>query len=377
MEMEIHEVEETAGLSDEFLQASLVEEIDLVEEEDIEIQIYLVDSAAAEEGEVEDPSFLSDDESQSSSRPVLNLPAINTGTEEAMMKVARSEKPKKKAGEDKSVETLAKKLLEKVNDHDEGFLDIDEIADEEDEDPKRIYDLMNVFESLGILSKKGVKSYSREYHGKMRQTLENLKQRAIEVNLETQIRKSLKKTSVLMFSQMKENEEDGGNTKEFHLKLLTEKILMILLSSKSSNRSFTSNQILGLVFNKKMKGTEDSVKLKGVRVLKTLVGLEILSRVEMKVGKRRSEVFYQLQLNMDSAEAVEDEGKQDPDPTNHHDLLAVAMDMSLHQVEMEHVDPEQEVYLVDVTNLVLGENKQEEGQLQLPVENEVEIEMDQ
>ena len=373
MEMEIQEVqeiEETAGLSDEFLQASLVEEIYLEEEEDAKIQIYLVDSATAEEEEVEDPSFLSEEEEEESSRALLHLPAITTSTEEAMMKVAKSAKPKKE-GEDKSVETLAKKLLEKVFDQDEKFLDIDKIADEEDEDPKRMYDLMNIFESLGLVSKKEIKVYSGENFGKMREILKNLKQKAVEVNLGTQIKEALKNTSVLQFSQKREK-KDGGKDGEFHMKQLTEKIMMIFLSAEPSYSSYNSNQILGFLFDKKMKGTKASVELKIVRVLKTLVAVEILSRVEMRLAKRRSQVLYQLQLNLDSAEVVEEEGEQTSDSTNQQDLLAVAMDMSLHQVEMDPVDLEPEVYLVDVTNLVCGENKEEEGQLQLPVEMEMD-----
>ena len=373
MEMEIQEVqeiEETAGLSEEFLQASLVEEIYLEEEEDAKIQIYLVDSATAEEEEVEDPSFLSEEEEEESSRALLHLPAITTSTEEAMMKVAKSAKPKKE-GEDKSVETLAKKLLEKVFDQDEKFLDIDKIADEEDEDPKRMYDLMNIFESLGLVSKKEIKVYSGENFGKMREILKNLKQKAVEVNLGTQIKEALKNTSVLQFSQKREK-KDGGKDGEFHMKQLTEKIMMIFLSAEPSYSSYNSNQILGFLFDKKMKGTKASVELKIVRVLKTLVAVEILSRVEMRLAKRRSQVLYQLQLNLDSAEVVEEEGEQTSDSTNQQDLLAVAMDMSLHQVEMEPVNLEPEVYLVDVTNLVCGENKEEEGQLQLPVEMEMD-----
>ena len=46
---------------------------------------------------------------------VINLPAISARTEEEMMKVGRSEKDKKKKGEDKTIETLTKKLLERFN----------------------------------------------------------------------------------------------------------------------------------------------------------------------------------------------------------------------------------------------------------------------
>ena len=166
--------------------------------------------------------------------------------------------------------------------------------------------------------------------------------------------------------------KDGGKDGEFHMKQLTEKIIMIFLSAEPSYSSYNSNQILGFLFDKKMKGTKASVELKIVRVLKTLVAVEILSRVEMRLAKRRSQVLYQLQLNLDSAEVVEEEGEQTPDPTIQQDLLAVAIDMSLHQVEMEPVNLEPEVYLVDVTNLVCGENKEEEGQLQLPVEMEMD-----
>ena len=384
MEMEkiTQEVEETAGLSSEFPQASVgpmgeteteyqIEYLAMEEEdegeEDLGIQIFRVESAAAEEGEDEEEEEVE----VGSSRLTINLPAISSRTEEEMMKVERSEK-KKKAGEDKSIETLAKKLLEKFKE-DEGDFEIDEIAEEEEEDPKRIYDLMNIFEGLGLVSKKAAKTYSLETHGKMMQTLGKLQKMAIEVNLKSQISKAFEKTSVLQFSQNKENEEEEIHMK-FHMKQLTEKIMMIFLSSEIGNLSW--KHILGLVFNEDMKASEDSVKLKIVRILKTLVGLEILSRVEWKVKEKRGkrkEVLYQLQLLLDSTEVVE--GGQDPNPSNYQDLLADAMDISLHQVEMEPLDPEPGVFLVDVTNLVsVG------GELEgfLPVELETkEMEIDQ
>lgn len=287
------------------------------------------------------------------------------------MKVERSEK-KKKAGEDKSIETLAKKLLEKFKE-DEGDFEIDEIAEEEEEDPKRIYDLMNIFEGLGLVSKKAAKTYSLETHGKMMQTLGKLQKMAIEVNLKSQISKAFEKTSVLQFSQNKENEEEEIHMK-FHMKQLTEKIMMIFLSSEIGNLSW--KHILGLVFNEDMKASEDSVKLKIVRILKSLVELEILSRVEWKVKEKRGkrkEVLYQLQLLLGSTEVVE--GGQDPNPSNYQDLLADAMDISLHQVEMEPLDPEPGVFLVDVTNLVSVGDELEGF---LPVELETkEMEIDQ
>ena len=383
MEKITEEVEETAGPSAEFLQASVemepmgdgeteyqiyfaIEEEEeedpriwtrLDDEEDPRIQIYRLDSAAAEEEE----------EEEESSRLRINLPAISSRTEEEMMKVARSEKKKKKVGEDKSIETLAKKLLEKLEE-DKGDFEIDEIAEEEDEDPKRIYDLMNIFEGLGLLSKKEAKTYSRESHGKMEQTLEKLQKMAVEVDLKTQIWNALKKPRVLQFSQNKENEdEEVGKTKEFHMKQLTEKIMMIFLSSELDTLSY--QQILGLVFKEDMRASEDSVKLKIVRVLKTLVGVEILSGSEVK-EQRGKKVLYQLRLNLGSNEDVQ--GEQNP--TNDHDLLAVAMDLSLHQGEMEPVDLKPEVCLVDVTNLSSGESKQED---QLLVEMETrEMEVD-
>ena len=365
MEMEIihiQEVEETAGLHGEFLQASL-------EDQETKYQIFLMDSSSStmeelEEEEGEDGPLLgfqmtikSEDDEQS---VLVSLPPISGQTEKEMMKVGRSYK-KKKEGEDKSIETLAKKLQERFKDHDEEDFDIEEIAEEEEEDPKRIYDLLNIFEGLGLLKKNGKKTYSLGSQQNLAGTLENLKKSAIEVDLNSQISQTLKKTRVLQFRR-EEVEGEGGKTKEFHLKLLTEKILMIFLSSDSSERgnpSYSYEQIRAFVFNEDMKATKDSVQIKITRVLRTLVGLEILSRVV--VGRRgrgrKQEVLYQLQPIIASTEGLE--GEKAAGPEQHQDLLAVAMDWSLLQLEVEPVD--HRIFFVDVNNVdfVLEENLQE------------------
>ena len=160
---------------------------------------------------------------------------------------------------------------------------------------------------------------------------------------------------------------EEGKTKEFHLKLLTEKILMIFLSSNSSehgNHSYSPEQIRALVFNEDMKATKDSVQVKITRVLRTLVGLEILSRVMVARRGRggKQEALYQLQFNLASTEGLQ--GEEAAGPEQHYDLLAVAMGRSLLQVEVEPVD--HRIFFVDVNNVdfALEENHQELYQYQ-------------
>ena len=329
METEIiQDVVETGEPSGQFLQASL-------EDQEYKYQVILMDSSSGselEEEEQEDGPLknciinLRDD--KPSSRPLVYLPAISSKTEEEMMKASKREQSKQKKTKQ---ETLARKFMERFKECDDENFYVNEVADEEDEDPKRINDLLNIFEGLGLLKgkkKKGKKTkhkkiYEKENHENMMETLKNLKQTAIDVDLKSQISKALEKTSVLQFSQ-EETKEEGGETKEFHLKLLTEKILMIFLSFEHGNPSYSFKQIRNLVFNEDMKTTKNSVQIKITRVLKTLVGLEILSVVERVTEGpgRRLEALYQLQLNIGSSEAVEE-----ADPNQHHDLLQVAMSL--------------------------------------------------
>ena len=185
---------------------------------------------------------------------------------------------------------------------------------------------------------------------------------------------------------------EEGKTKEFHLKLLTEKILMIFLSSNSSehgNHSYSPEQIRALVFNEDMKATKDSVQVKITRVLRTLVGLEILSRVMVARRGRggKQEALYQLQLDIASTEGLEGkealyqqeapfqlqfnlasteglQGEEAAGPEQHYDLLAVALGRSLLQLEVEPVD--HRIFFVDVNNVdfALEENHQEVYQYQ-------------
>ena len=332
METEIiQDVVEVGEPSGQFLQASL-------EDQEYKYQVILMDSSSGseleeeeEEDELEDGPLknciitLLDD--KPSSRPLVYLPAISSKTEEEMMKASKREQSKQKKTEQ---ETLARKFMERFKECDDENFDVNEVADEEDEDPKRINDLLNIFEGLGLLKgkkkkakkTKAKKTYEKENHENMMETLKNLKQTAIDVDLKSQISKALEKTSVLQFSQ-EETKEEGGETKEFHLKLLTEKILMIFLSSEHGNPSYSFKQIRSLVFNEDMKATKNSVQIKITRVLKTLVGLEILSMVERVTEGpgRRLEALYQLQLNIGSSEA-----DKAADPNQHHDLLLVATD---------------------------------------------------
>ena len=159
------------------------------------------------------------------------------------------------------------------------------MADAEDEDTKRIYDVLNILEGVGLTAKKGRKLYS--WAGRNKMCLESLQEKAVEVELKDQIRRFEEEGQETPGLQFSRDEEREG----FHLRELTEKIVMVFLSL--DGRTLTNKQILSFVFNAEKKGTKQSVLQKVVKVLKVLVAMGLLSMVRTS-GIGRSIVHYQL-----------------------------------------------------------------------------------
>ena len=157
----------------------------------------------------------------------------------------------------------------------------------EDEDTKRIYDVLNILEGVGLTAKKGRKLYSWAGRNKMWECLESLKEKAVEVELKDQIRRFEEEGQETPGLQFSRDEEREG----FHLRELTEKIVMVFLSL--DGRTLTNKQILSFVFNAEKKGTKQSVLQKVVKVLKVLVAMGLLSMVRTS-DFGRSTVHYQL-----------------------------------------------------------------------------------
>ena len=218
------------------------------------------------------------------------LPAISADTERQMMMRTRTYKTRN--DEDRSFESLAMKLYERFEDEEE-IINVNDVAKEEGEDPKRIYDIFNIFEGLGLVAKLGVKTYNKLGKENARAAFARMKLSAAA--METQVASAMVQHKVVQFNQ-NPAEIDQGN--QYHLTRLTEKIMVILLSVEGDSGvmagGLSYKQILSLLYQRgenKTAGVMDSVRQKVSRVLKSLVGLGVLSSV--KISER--EIFYKLQ----------------------------------------------------------------------------------
>ena len=274
---EDHELGSQAGTEDQWE----------MEEEEFEMEVE------GEEWSILDKGTKERRRKISQSYPVV-LPLLPDDIEQRLMNETKTYKPKKK-DEDNSFESLAKKILENVRGKAGENITIDDVAEGDEE--KRIYDVMNIFEGIGLTSKLMKKTYKCNGDEDIKEKLENLKEFAIGNDLESQISIAMMENSVLEFNQNKENqEEERKKTKDFHLTQLTEKILMIFLSLESSKTQFlTAKQILPLL--SKDEGHQTSRGLQISKILVSLRAVGLLSVVGEKIGSGRGgkKLFYSLE----------------------------------------------------------------------------------
>jgi hypothetical protein len=214
------------------------------------------------------------------SYPVFSLPRLTDDIEQRLKEMSKMKtyKPKQE-NEDKSFASFTKKIFEKVRGKSGENITIDEVADGEQEDSKRIYDVMNILEGIGLTSKTMKRTYKCHDDENMKKTLVKLKELALGNDLERQVSIAMVEKSVLEFNQNKENqEEEREKTKDFHLTQLTEKILMILMSLEKT-QFLSAKQILPLLT------IEEGLHVsRGLQISKVLVGLHAVGLLSVDTG---------------------------------------------------------------------------------------------
>ena len=165
---------------------------------------------------------------------------------------------------EKSIECLTQELIQVLGSKPNVTFNVKSLAEDLGDDVKRIYDICNVLEAVGIVIKKKVNTYCWMDVGGdlMMETLRHLKTIAESEDLHNLILN-------------KEVVTDRQETIKLNLQVLTEKTIMLFLLL-SPNESFTKAQLYDFIY----RGAEENKSsgiLRIAKVLKVLQSLGLLA----------------------------------------------------------------------------------------------------
>ena len=219
------------------------------------------------------------------------LPALSPDTEAKLMAGTVKTVKVKNSNSDRTIETLAKKIYERFQEKNNETFDVKTILEEENEIPQRVYDVLNIFEGLGLVSKEAG-SFKSLGQDNMKSTLRKIQIDAEVNNVSSLLYTALKQGEVLKFPE--QQEERSRNLKEFHLTVLTKKILKIFYSLEHLIdqqlrlvQGLTYQEVIDLLYHQgdEEKDKYSSIRVRVVRLLNTLFSLGLLSRVKGWMNK--------------------------------------------------------------------------------------------